>query len=309
MAEKLGLMFAGQGAQTPGMGADLAEKSSAAREVFERADKILGWKVSDACFNGPASKLTESKVCQPAIYTMSIACLEALKERTGAAPFACGGLSLGEFAAATAAGVFDFEAGLRLVAKRGELMQEACRNSDGVMAAVMNAGENLVETVCSTHGVDVANLNCPGQIVISGDRGRLHRAISALKQEGVSRVIPLEVDGAFHSRLMKPAANRFKNLLAEVELSPPKCIFVQNYTGGRVDDPDEIRENLARQVTGSVRWESCVRSMISAGVDTLVEVGPGRVLTGFMRRIERRFPVSNVGNLEELNAVAEKISS
>ena len=309
MHKKIGLMFAGQGAQTPGMGADLAAASEAAHSVFEQADSILDWDLSNACFNGTAAKLKESRTCQPAIYTMAIACLAALQERVDVSPTACGGLSLGEFAAAHAAGVIDFDAGLKLVKRRGELMQQACRGSDGAMAAVLNAGEPLVKTICTAHDVDIANMNCPGQIVISGKREKIHTAISALKEEGVSRIIPLEVDGAFHSRLMQPAAERFVKELEATEFSPPKCMFVQNFTGGRVDDPNSIRANLERQITGSVHWEQCVRTMINSGIDMLIEFGPGKVLTGFMRRINRQFPVANVSNVEQLEETVEKLQS
>lgn len=309
MHKKIGLMFAGQGAQTPGMGADLAEASEAAQSVFEQADSILDWELSNTCFNGTAAKLKESRTCQAAIYTMSIACLAALQERVELTPTACGGLSLGEFAAAHAAGVFDFETGLKLVQRRGELMQQACRGSDGAMAAVLNAGEPLVKTVCTAHDVDIANMNCPGQIVISGDREKIHAAISALKEEGVSRIIPLEVDGAFHSRLMQPTADRFAKELEATEFAPPNCLFVQNFTGDRVDNPDSIRTNLERQITGSVHWEECVRTMINSGIDMLIEFGPGKVLTGFMRRINRRFPVCNVSNVEQLEETVKKLQS
>ncbi|MFO7822225.1 MAG: ACP S-malonyltransferase [Lentisphaeria bacterium] len=309
MSKKIGCMFAGQGAQVSGMGADLVEASEAAAEVFAKADSVLGWSVSDACFKGSSSKLKQSRICQPAIYTMSIACMAAFREKAGLRPAACGGLSLGEFAAAATAGVLDFETGLKLVAKRGELMQRACRSTNGAMAAVLNAGEPLVKTVCGAHDIDIANLNCPGQIVISGEYEKVHEAIMALKQEGVSRVIPLEVDGAFHSRLMQPAADAFSEVLGSVELSAPQCPFVQNFTGGLVDDPEEIRRNLEHQVTGSVRWEQCVQNMINSGIEMLVEFGPGKVLTGFMRRINRRFPVCNVAAAEDLEAAVEKVQA
>jgi [acyl-carrier-protein] S-malonyltransferase len=298
-------MFAGQGAQFVGMGADLARESVAARAVFERADRVLGLPLSGICADGPLERLTESAVCQPAIYTMSMACVAALRERVALEPLACGGLSLGEFAAVTVAGVLDFDACLPLVAARGRYMGEACRADNGGMAAVLKAQPELVRRVAAEHGVDVANENCPGQIVISGAVAALEQAMAALKAEGVSTVVPLQVDGAFHSRLMAPAAERFAADLAGVSVSRPQCSLVQNVAGATVSDPGAIRANLAAQITGTVRWEACVRAMLQEGVEVLVELGPGNVLSGFMRRIDRGVPVCRAGTLEELNAAVE----
>ncbi|NOY80796.1 MAG: ACP S-malonyltransferase [Kiritimatiellaeota bacterium] len=309
MNKRIGFMFAGQGAQFVGMGKDLAEVSSAAREVFADADRTLGRSISDLCFEGPAEKLTESRNCQPAIYTVSLAALAALRDKFSVQPVIAGGLSLGEFAALTAAGVLDFETGIRLVAARGELMQEACRNADGAMAAVLNADPALVAEVAARHDVDVANENCPGQIVISGVRERVRAAVTALHEAGVQRVVPLKVDGAFHSRLMQPAADRFRSALADVSLRPPTCPVVQNIEGGLVRDPERIRDNLAAQVTGTVHWEQCVRAMIASGVDGLIEIGPGRVLSGFMRRIDRSVPVWCLGTAADLDKVVQALTA
>jgi len=210
MKRRFGFMFAGQGAQFVGMGKDLVEASAAAREAFMTADRVLGRSVSGLCFEGPAEELTESRNCQPAIYTMSLAALAALDERVPFQPVVTGGLSLGEFAALTAAGTLDFETGIRLVAARGAAMQEACRAVDGAMAAVLNADPALVSDTAARCDVDVANENCPGQIVISGRRDAIQAAIAALHDSGVQRVIPLTVDGAYHSRLMAPAAEQFR---------------------------------------------------------------------------------------------------
>mgnify|MGYP006292296111 CR=1 FL=1 len=309
MQKSLRFMFAGQGAQVVGMGRDLAETSDAAARLFEQADTILGRSISTLCFEGPAEQLTESRNCQPAIYTVSLACLAALRERTAVTPTVCGGLSLGEFAALTAAGALRFEDGLKLVARRGEAMQEACRARDGAMAAVINADFDTVAHTAETHGIDLANLNCPGQIVISGRRSDVEAAVDNLRENGVRTIVMLDVDGAFHSRLMAPAADRFAEALAETDLSEPQCPVVQNVVGADVQDPDRIRKNLAAQVTGTVRWEDCVRTMIEKGVDTLVECGPGAVLGKFMRRIDRRMPTLNVENTETLEAAAAELES
>jgi len=301
--KRVGFMFAGQGAQAVGMGKDLVQESSAARAVFDRADAVLGRSVSDLCFEGPADALTASRNCQPAIYTMSLACLAALRERADIQPVVCAGLSLGEFAAVTCAGALDLEPGLLLVAERGRLMDEACRQTDGAMAAVIGAQTTCVEAACALNGVDVANFNCPGQLVISGVRDAIERTVAALGETSGVRVVMLDVAGAYHSRLMQPAADAFAAVLAETALAAPICPVAQNVAGACVSTPDALRANLGAQVTGSVRWEACVAAMMAQGVDLLIELGPGKVLSGFMRRIDRRFPVVNVAAYADLDHV------
>lgn len=307
MKKRIAFMFAGQGAQFVGMGQGLAEASAAARETFATADRVLGRSISRLCFEGPVEELTQSRNCQPAIYTMSLAALAALNERIHVQPVVAGGLSLGEFAALTAAGALDFEPGVRLVAARGAAMQEACRAMDGAMAAVLNADPALVSDTAARCDVDVANENCPGQIVISGRRDAIRDAVAALHDAGVQRVIPLNVDGAYHSRLMAPAAARFRTALDAVTLQPPFCAVAQNTVGALVRDPVRIRANLIAQVDGGVRWESCVRAMIAEGIDGLVEIGPGRVLAGFMRRIDRSVPVWNLGTTTDLDKLVDAL--
>jgi [acyl-carrier-protein] S-malonyltransferase len=309
MVKRIGFMFAGQGAQFVGMGRDLYEQSAAAREIFETADRLYGSELSELCFAGPAERLTESRYCQPAIYTMSMACVAAFREQCGVTPVVCGGLSLGEFAALTTAGVMSFEDGIRLVSERGRLMQDACRKTAGAMAAILNAPIDQVEAICAEHDVDVANYNCPGQVVVSGEAGRLKAAVSAMTEAGIGRIIMLEVDGAFHSRLMAEAGSLFADVLAPVALAEPSCTVVQNVVGAVVTSPTEIKANLVAQVSGSVRWESCVRNMLALELDALVEFGPGKVLCGFMRRIERRFPVCNVGSAADLATAIEQLGA
>ena len=234
---------------------------------------------------------------------MSLACVAALREQVELEPVACGGLSLGEFGALTTAGALEFSQGLKLVATRGALMGEACRASDGAMAAVLNAELELVQQLCTENSIDVANLNCPGQIVISGEKAGVEKTVEGLSAAGVARIIMLQVDGAFHSRLMAPAAEAFAGVLAETPFAVPGCAVAQNAVGELVSDPDAIRDNLRRQVTGSVRWEDCVRAMMGTGIEALIEFGPGKVLSGFMRRIDRRFPTYNVANAEDVAAV------
>ncbi len=305
MFQKIGFMFAGQGAQAVGMGMDLAEAVPAVRDWFVRADSALGRSISDVCFNGPQDALTQSANCQPAITATSLACLIAFQQRfPGVRPVACGGLSLGEFAAMAAAGVVGFEDAVKLVAARGQFFEDACRATEGAMAAVLNGDAAVVEKVCAEAGVDVANYNCPGQIVISGEKSKMPAAIDALKAAGISKIIPLTVDGAFHSRLMASAVPRFADVLKGVELRAPQCVLVQNVVGGAVTDPAQIRANLEAQITGSVRWEQCARAMIAAGAEVLVEFGPGTVLSGFMKRIDKPFPMFNVGSAADLEKLA-----
>jgi len=296
-------VFSGQGAQTVGMGADLLEASSSAKIVFEKADETLGWSISEVCFEGPAEKLTSSKFCQPAIYTMSAACLAAFNERhAGVKPVAVAGLSLGEFAALCAAGTLDFETGLKLVAKRGELMDKACSETNGAMASVLGAPLETIKAVCGECDVDVANHNCPGQIVISGEKDRVSDAVKMLKERGVRKVIPLKVAGAFHSRLMEGAAAEFAEILKDVELKPPAIPVAQNVTGGFVEDPEKIRANLAKQVSGSVLWEDCVRTMVEKTEPAIaLEFGPGEVLTGLIRRTVSHVATFNMNKAENLD--------
>ena len=270
MKSRIAFLFAGQGAQVVGMGRDLCQASPAARRIFDQADATLGRPLSAVCFDGPLDALTASRNCQPAIYTMSMACLAALTERVPVAPVACGGLSLGEFAAATAAGALGFETGLRLVARRGELMQEACAARRGAMAAVLNADPARVVEACAAAGIDVANYNCPGQIVISGDPERLQAAVASLQAAGGARVIPLQVDGAFHSRLMAPAAEAFAPVLDATPFADPACPLAQNYPGDLVRSGAQIRANLKAQITGSVRWEPCMNAMLALLLPVLV---------------------------------------
>lgn len=297
----IGFVFSGQGAQKVGMGKDLCEGSEAAAEIFREADEVLGWSVSDLCFNGPEEKLNESKYCQPAIYTMSVACLAAFQEKFPAVrQQANGGLSLGEFAALCASGVYGFADGLKLVAKRGELMDVACKETNGGMASVLGGELDVIKEVCEQCDIDVANYNCPGQIVISGEKDKVATAVAELKERGFKRVIPLTVAGAYHSRLMAGAGEKFSEVLEETEIYAPEVTLMQNFPGKEVKDVAELKSNLVSQVAGSVRWEECVREMMAQGVDTIVEFGPGAVLTGLAKRTDRSLKLFNVNSIESL---------
>lgn len=297
---KTAYIFSGQGAQTVGMGKDLYENSPAAKAVYDKADEILGWSVSDVCFNGPAEKLTETKYCQVAIYTTSMACLAYYREKNGGDPdevIGCAGLSLGEYSALAAAGFFTFEDGLKLLEQRALFMDEACRATTGGMASILAGDPAVIAEVCAECGIDVANLNCPGQIVISGEKEGVVKACGMLKEKGVKRALPLNVAGAFHSRLMASAGEKLRGPLAETPVSVPAIPVAQNFTGKFENDPAVIKENLAGQVAGSVRWEECVRAMIAAGAEQFVEFGPGNVLTGLVKRTDATKQLVNINGI------------
>lgn len=299
---KTAFVFSGQGAQFVGMGKDLYDSNPAAKAVFDSADEILGWEISDICFNGPTEKLISTRYCQPAIYTMSMACMAAFKyENEGVEPMGVGGLSLGEYAALVAAEVMTFQDGLKLLVERAKLMDEACQQTVGAMASVLGGDNAVIEEVCASLGVDVANYNCPGQTVISGEKNAVEQAVVALKAKGMRKVIALNVAGAFHSRLMASAGEKLANVLKDIKLTPATCLVTQNVVGGTVSDIESIRVNLAKQVAGSVRWESCVRALIAAGAERIIEFGPGNVLTGLLKRTDTTVVGMNVGKVEDLS--------
>ena len=294
-------VFSGQGAQSVGMGRDLADNSAAAAEIFRTADAELGFALSDIIFNGPEEKLTQTKYCQVAIYTMSCAALAAFREKfPQVEPVACAGLSLGEYGALYAAGAFDFVTGLKLLAKRAELMDAACAAADGGMASVLNGDLEIIRKVCADCDIDVANYNSPSQIVISGVRSKVGEAVTQLKAQGIRKAIELNVAGAFHSRLMAEAGKELKCVLEKVDIAVPPVPVFHNFTAAPAADCAELKDNLAKQVAGSVRWDECVRNMVALGGDTMIEFGPGNVLTGLMHRTDGAIRLVNINNAESL---------
>ncbi len=301
---KAAFIFSGQGAQFVGMGKDLYENSPAAKAIFDQADEVLGWSVSDVCFNGPIEKLTESTYCQPAIYTMSMACLAAFQAKyPEVKPVGVGGLSLGEYGALACAGVLTFAEGLKILAQRAKFMDEACKSTTGGMASVLGGDNDVIAEVCAEAGVDVANYNCPGQTVISGEKDKVAQAVEMLNAKGLRKVIPLTVAGAFHSRLMASAGEKLASVIADAQFNAPQCVVTQNVVGGVVNDVAQMRDNLVAQVAGSVRWEGCVRALVAEGADTVIEFGPGNVLTGLMKRTDAEIARINVGSVADLDAV------
>ena len=293
-------VFSGQGAQVPGMGRDLYEASAGAKAVFDAADAALGYKISDIIFNGPAETLTSSIHCQCAIYTMSCAALAAFREKFGnlPAPVACAGLSLGEYAALHAAGAVSFEDGIVLLSKRGKFMDEACKANPGTMASVLGGDRAVIEEVAAACGIDVANYNSPAQIVISGTVDGVGKAVEELKARGMRKVIPLNVAGAFHSRLMADAGKQLASALENTALNMPAVPVYHNFTADTAKDVDDMRSLLASQVAGSVRWEECLRRAVAAGADTVIEFGPGNVLTGLAKRTIPELKLVNINSVD-----------
>lgn len=285
-------LFPGQGSQFPGMGKDLFDRFEIAKEMFQASDEILGFDLSTILLEGSKEDLQQTRVTQPAIYLHSV--ITAKVMGVDFQPDAVAGHSLGEFSALTAAGAIDFESGLKLVSKRAEAMQKACNLSEGTMAAVLGLEDNIVEEICQqTAGVVVAaNYNCPGQLVISGSLDAITSACEDLKAAGARRALVLPVGGAFHSPLMEPARTELANAIDSTNFSAPLCPIYQNTTASAVSDPEEIQKNLIAQLTAPVRWTQSVNAMIEAGITNYIEVGPGKVLQGLIRKISTEVLVS-----------------
>ena len=303
MTKKLALLFSGQGAQSIGMGKDLCAEFPAAAAIFQQADDILGYPLSLIAFEGPSEELTKTSVCQPALYVHGLACLAVVREKYPALEFhAAAGLSLGEFTAHAAAGTFDFETGLRLVDKRARAMQNACESTEGGMAAIIGADEDRVRDLASAVDIDVANLNSPGQIVLSGESSKVALAVSLAREYGARKAVELTVAGAFHSRLMESAYQTLKQALEETPMSPPRVPVVCNVDAIAVDDVDTIRRTLADQVTGSVCWSQSIEYLIDhLHVTSFLELGPGGVIAGLVGRIRKGTPVISISNVASLD--------
>lgn len=297
------LIFSGQGAQKVGMGKSLYENSATARALYDEANRVLGWDLAKICFEGPDSELTQTKVCQPALFVHGMALHAILKEQGKLADvkFACG-LSLGEITALTAAGVFDFATGLKVVAERGRLMQLACEQTVGGMAAVLGEERATIHDLCAAFDIEAANFNAPGQIIISGDKAKVDAAVAAAKDRGIKKVIPLNVAGAYHSRLMEPARAAFAAFLADIPFHAPQLTVFTNTTGQAVGEPAAIREALEKQVVSSVLWEDCMRSAVAAGATTFLELGPGGVLAGLAKRTDKAWVVKSLAEFADLGA-------
>ena len=307
---KTALLFAGQGAQTVGMGRDLATHFPSAQAWFDRANAALGYDLAAVCFSGPDSELTKTEHAQPGIFLVSWVCFELLKTRVPNLKFeATAGLSLGEFTALTAAGAMSFEDGLRVVRQRGKFMQEACDVTKGGMAAVIGLDEAPTREVCAAAGVVLANLNCPGQLVISGEEEKIITACDLAKAKGARRAIPLPVAGAYHSPLMASAQPKLAAELATAKISTPAIPVISNVTAQPHGTPAEISARLVEQVCASVRWEESMRALLAQGYTRFIELGPGTALSGFMKRINKDVQMLNVADAASLEATVKALTS
>lgn len=299
---KTGLLFSGQGAQSVGMAKSLYESSEAVRELFNRADDALSMKLSKYCFEGPSSDLTKTSICQPALFLHGFAVVQIMRERgILGEPATALGLSLGELTAHAFAGTFSFEEGLKIVAERGRLMQEACDASQGAMASFIGGTPETVAEYCKEFDVDMSNINCPGQVVISGEAAKVAAAVEAAKsRKAFKLVVMLKVAGAYHSRLMEPARKKFEEFLDGIEFKSPRIPVFTNVTGDAVFDPIEIKKNLVKQVVKTVRWEDCVRNAAKLGIEKFYECGPGGVLAGMVRRIDKTLEIKSIAEISDL---------
>lgn len=286
-------VFPGQGAQFTGMGKDLYENSTLAKDLFEKANEILGFRITDIMFSGTVEELKETKVTQPAIFLHSVILAKTL---TNFKPEMVAGHSLGEFSALVANGVLSFEDGLKLVSQRAMAMQKACEIKPSTMAAVLGLADTIVEKVCaSTDGIVVAaNYNCPGQLVISGETSAVEKACEAMKEVGAKRALILPVGGGFHSPMMEPAREELALAIENTHFSTPICPVYQNVTATAVSDPAEIKKNLIIQLTAPVKWTQSVQQMIADGATMFTEVGPGKVLAGLIGKIDKEVATSNI---------------
>ncbi len=307
MSKKVVLLFSGQGAQTIGMGKDLAEAYPVVNSLFQQANEALGFDLTEVMFEGPAGELTRTSRCQPALFAHGLAVWSALQVRLpGIEAVAAAGLSLGEFTAHSAAGSFDFATGIKLVHQRGQFMEEACEERRGSMVALIGGTEEAVRELAAECDVDVANLNAPGQIVLSGSAEGIVKAAEGAKAKGIVKAVVLQVAGAYHSRLMLSAQQKLGEVLARTEISPPRVPVFCNFQARAVADAADVRQMLTSQVTGSVRWADSLSRLISAGNTLFIECGPQAQIAGMMKRIDKTAKVLSVEDVPSLErAVAE----
>ncbi|MBU5594594.1 ACP S-malonyltransferase [Amphibacillus sp. MSJ-3] len=293
--KKVGFIFPGQGSQRVGMGQSFIDSNSNNQQLFQQADDLLGFSLSEIMLEGPEEKLTKTSYAQPALLLVSTLIYRELLD-AGIRPTVLAGHSLGEYSALVAAGVLSFEEALILVHQRGKLMEEAYPDGDGGMAAVLGLDQATIESKLSTLSelVDIANLNCPGQIVISGEKSGIEQAINSLKEAGAKRVIPLNVSGPFHSRLMKPAAERFEQILENLEFSEASTAIYSNVTAEKTTNAAQLKELLVKQLYSPVKFHEIIEQLLNDDLDALVEVGSGKVLTGLVKKVSRRATVFSV---------------
>ncbi len=304
------LLFAGQGAQKVGMGKDLADTYPVVRSLLDQANAALGYSLTEVMFEGPIEELTKTSRCQPALYAHGLACLSVLHERVpGLTISATAGLSLGEFTAHAAAGTFDFATGLNLVFQRGSFMEEACESTQGAMLAMIGGEESAIRELAAECEVDVANLNAPGQIVLSGSVAGIEAAAAKAKDRGIKRAIPLPVAGAYHSRLMSSAQSKLATALDAASIGVPSVPVVCNYEARPVEKAEDIRATLTAQVTGSVRWVESMQYLIAQGHTLFIELGPDATLAGLMGKIDKSVKVISIKDVATLEAAVAELGA
>lgn len=304
---KIAFIFPGQGAQVCGMGKDFYDNTEIGRQVFDKATSLLGFSVPQLCFE-ENDRLDITEYTQTAMVTTSIAMMKVLEER-GISPDVTAGLSLGEYCALTAAGVMSADDAIKAVRQRGILMQEAVPVGIGAMAAILALDAAKIEEVLSSmEDVWIANYNCPGQIVISGRKEAVEAACEKLKEAGAKRAVMLNVSGPFHSKMLEKAGEKLGKVLDNIEISKPRIPYVANVTASYITDKEDVKPLLIEQVSSSVRWQQSVEAMIKDGVDTFIEIGPGKTLAGFMKKISRQVKTLNVEKLEDIEKVVEALS-
>jgi [acyl-carrier-protein] S-malonyltransferase len=304
---KVAYVFPGQGSQSTGMGLDVYKNYPSAKEVFDGADAALGFPLSRLCFGGPEEELRKTHNVQPAILVVSIACLKALEETAIVnfpSPAFVAGHSLGEYTALVAAGALGLSDAVLLVRERGRLMYEAGLTNPGSMLAVIGLDEETVTDICLQSGTEISNINCPGQIVVSGAVQALAEANRLAKERGARVLIPLKVSGAFHSALMEPIMAEFSRVVADVKLQPPVIPVIANVTARPLTDIDSIKEEMVRQLRNCIQWQGSVEYMMHSGVTAFYEIGPGRVLSGLIRRINSEIPTFNMSGIEDIAQLA-----
>jgi [acyl-carrier-protein] S-malonyltransferase len=306
---KVAYVFPGQGAQWVGMGRDLYQNFGAAKAVFDQADEALGFPISQLCFEGPEDELRQTINAQPAIVTVSFACLEASRSLNSVLPMASfvAGHSLGEYTALAAAGVLDFATAVYLARERGRLMHEAGELTPGGMVAIIGLDELPLADVCEQTGACIANINCPGQIVISGAEESLNQAVDLAKNRGAYRAIPLQVSGAFHTPLMQPAVDGMAEIIATLSFAEPAVPIIGNTSAQPLVTAESIKEELLGQLCHCIQWQSSVEYMAGDEVSTFIEIGPGKVLAGLIKRIDKNVKIINIGDAEAVNNVAKGV--